>query len=107
ATYEPPYSAVNYSNTTPTLLSLIRGTRTIPVIGPSLLSDTAEEIAARAGYRSQLRGALAARAPGPTPAVSPAVEGIARLLPRAAPAVAGAINPMLNQRRKATNEGRQ
>ena len=107
ATYEPPYSAVNYSNTTPTLLSLIRGTRTIPVIGPNLLSDTAEEIAARAGYRSQLRGALAARAPGPTPAVSPAVEGIARLLPRAAPAVAGAVNPMLNQRRKATNEGRQ
>lgn len=65
ATYQPPYSAVNSSNTAPALLSLTRRARAIPGV-PLVITDEAQNIAARAGYQSQLADALAARS-GATP----------------------------------------
>lgn len=98
ATYAPPFSAVNNSNTTPMLLSLLRGARTIPAM-PMLITDNAEKIAARAGYQKQLTEALAAKAPGALPDYN--LNPMGRLL-----AALGipASNAALNQHRKTPDQ---
>jgi hypothetical protein len=89
ATYQPPYAAVNSSNTA------------VPVIGPLLLPDAIEKIAARSGYGSQLQGALAARPTRNLPELPPE-------LARALLAFPGVLTPAvvspLNQSRQAANE---
>jgi hypothetical protein len=60
ATYQPAFSAVNNSNTAPMLMSLMQKARTIPGV-PLLVTDEAQKIAARSGYKSQLAEALAAQ----------------------------------------------
>lgn len=57
ATYAPPYSAINASNTAPLLLSVTRGARAIPGI-PLIVTQNAEKLAATAGYQGQLQNSL-------------------------------------------------
>lgn len=83
ATYEPPYSAVNHSNTTPMLLSLTRGARSIPGV-PLLVSEEAQKNAARLGYASQLKDIRAAQSQAPQAEVPDILKQIAGLLPRSA-----------------------
>lgn len=98
ATYQPPYSAVNSSNTTPTVLSLTRKARAVPGV-PLLVTDEAEKIAARSGYQRQLADALAARS-GSVPE-SDTARQIAIALSRAStPAVAPALDQTIQSRRR-------
>jgi hypothetical protein len=64
ATYEPPYSAVNHSNTTPMLLSLTQQARAIPGV-PLIANENLEKMAAHSGYAGQLADALKAKAAMP------------------------------------------
>lgn len=98
ATYQPPYSAVNNSNTAPMLLSLTQRARAIPGV-PLLVSEEAQKMAAQSGYRGQLNTALAA---GSKPQVSlpPALEKLLSASAAASPVTANAV---LDQRRKKSN----
>jgi hypothetical protein len=91
ATYQPPYSAVNNSNTTPMLLSLTRGARAIPGV-PLLVSEEAQKLAGRVGYASQLRDIRAAQTQPPNPEVPDILKQIAGLLPRSAGGVGGVVS---------------
>lgn len=102
ATYEPPYSAVNHSNTAPMLLSLIRGARTLPGV-PLIVTENAEKLAAQSGARSQLSNILKAQAPGPEVSAPPAMQEIARLLSQSSAPIAAGLNPALNNRRQPSN----
>jgi hypothetical protein len=95
ATYEPPYSSVNYSNTAPTLLSLMQKARTLP-FSEMLIPEGAEKVAARSGYAGQLASALKAKAPAPEVGLSPAIQRrLSKLLSvGAAPAAATGINQL-------------
>lgn len=97
ATYEPPYSSVNYSNTAPTLLSLAQKARALP-FAEWVVPEGAEKVAARAGYASQLSNALKAKATTPQVGLSPTVQKqLAKLLAvGAAPVAAGGINQLRN-----------
>lgn len=64
ATYEPPYSAVNHSNTAPMLLSLTQQARAIPGV-PLVANENLEKMAAHSGYAGQLADALKAKAAMP------------------------------------------
>lgn len=97
ATYQPPYSAVNNSNTTPMLLSLTRGARSIPGV-PLLVSDEAQKAAARIGYAGQLKDIRAARSAAPQAEVPDILNQIAGLLPRTAGSL-GAVSASQNSRR--------
>jgi hypothetical protein len=90
ATYQPPYSAVNNSNTTPMLLSLTRNARVIPGV-PLLVSDEAQKLAGRVGYASQLKDIRAAQSEAPLPEVPNILKQIAGLLPRSAAPVGGVV----------------
>jgi hypothetical protein len=90
ATYQPPYSAVNNSNTAPMLLSLARGARSIPGV-PLLVTDEAQKLAGRVGYASQLKDIRAAQTQAPVPEVPDILKQIAGLLPRAAGPVGGIV----------------
>lgn len=97
ATYQPPYSAVNNSNTTPMLLSMARNARSIP--GPNLLvTDEAQKAAARIGYAGQLKDIRAAQSQAPQAEVPDVLKQIAGLLPRGA-GPAGAVVAAGNSRR--------
>lgn len=98
ATFEPPYSAVNHSNTAPMLLSLIRGIRgTAGINLPFGLNETGEKAIERSATRAQLGETLAAIPESQLPD-SPAMREIARLLARtAAPAAASSINQRQKQ----------
>jgi hypothetical protein len=98
ATYAPPFSAVNSSNTAPMLLSMTERARAIPGV-PLLVSETAEKLAARSGYRGQLANAMAAQA-GAKPVASAQARRLARLLTQMSPQ---AGNAALNERRKAAD----
>jgi hypothetical protein len=90
ATYQPPYSAVNNSNTTPMLLSLTRGARVIPGM-PLLVSEEAQKLAGRVGYAGQLKEIRAAQTQAPVKEVPDILKQIAGLLPRAAGPVGGVV----------------
>lgn len=98
ATYQPPYAAVNASNTAPMLMSLIeRGRGVAGVNLPLGLNEAAQASAARSGYARQLAEALAARGRAPAAQVSPrlarSAEELALALRAAAPpATYGAID---------------
>lgn len=98
ATYQPPYAAVNASNTAPMLMSLIeRGRGVAGVNLPLGLNEAAQASAARSGYARQLAEALAARGQAPAVQVSPrmarSAEELALALRAAAPpATYGAID---------------
>lgn len=79
ATFEPPYSAVNHSNTAPMLMSLMQKARAVPGV-PVLVTDEAQKMAARAGYRSQLASALAARSQAQLPKIPQGAHDLATLL---------------------------
>jgi len=97
ATYQPPYSAVNNSNTAPMLLSLTRAARAIPGV-PLIVSDEAQKAAARIGYAGQLKDIRAAQSQAPQPEVPDILKQIAGLLPRSA-GPAGAVVAAQNARR--------
>lgn len=97
ATYQPPYSAVNNSNTTPMLLSLTRGARVVPGV-PLLVSDEAQKLAGRVGYASQLKDIRAAQSQAPVREVPDILKQIAGLLPRGA-APLGGVAASQNTRR--------
>jgi hypothetical protein len=98
ATYQPPYSAVNNSNTTPMLLSLIRAGRGAVGLPLPILNETVEKAAARMGYAGQLRDIRAAQSVAPQPEVPDILKQIAGLLPRTA-GPTGAVNARENQGR--------
>lgn len=79
ATFEPPYSAVNHSNTAPMLMSLMQRARSVPGV-PLLVTDEAQKMAARAGYRNQLADALAARSQAQLPKIPQGAQDLATLL---------------------------
>lgn len=92
ATFEPPYSAVNHSNTAPMLMSLMQKARAVPLV-PALVTEEATKIAGRAGYRNQLAEALAARSQAQLPRIPQGAQDLAALLRSgAATAPAGAIS---------------
>lgn len=97
ATYQPPYAAVNNSNTAPMLLSLTRNARALPGV-PLIVSKNAEDLAARAGYASQLKNIRAARSEPIQADVPQVLQQIAGLLPRTA-GPTGAVGAQQNQRR--------
>lgn len=97
ATYQPPYSAVNNSNTAPMLLSLVRGARSLPGV-PLIVSDEAQNAAARIGYAGQLKDIRAAQSAAPKQEVPDLLNQIAGLLPRGA-GPAGAVVAAQNARR--------
>lgn len=98
ATYQPPYSAVNNSNTAPMLLSLMRRTRgTIGIPLPGI-NEVAERGLERMSAQSQLADVLAARSAGQPPQVPPAFLELARALRAgSAPASAAALNTARNK----------
>lgn len=98
ATYEPAYSAVNHSNTTPTMLSLVQKIRALPIPEGLSLPEGTEAAAARMGYSGQLANALKAKVPPPPAALSPAMQArLSRLLyAGAAPAAAAGVNQLRN-----------
>lgn len=104
ATYQPPYAAVNHSNTAPMLLSLTEKARAVPGV-PLIVSQNVEKLAARSGYQDQLAEALSARAPGALPPqLSDRMQELARLLSTGA---APTGNAALNQLRQAPNQRNQ
>lgn len=100
ATYQPPYAAVNSSNTAPMLLNASTTLRKIPVVG-NLITDEAQAAIKASGAKNQLADALLAKGDAPMPAESPQVRRLVEALrAAAAPTTASA----LDQRRKATDK---
>src|SRR5882672_10418623 len=97
ATYQPPYAAVNNSNTAPMLLSLTRNARAIPGV-PLVVSQNAEQLAARAGYARQLAQISAAQSQVPEVPIPNVLHQIAGLMPRVA-GPTGAVNARQTQGR--------
>jgi hypothetical protein len=87
ATHEPPYSAVNHSNSGTTLLSFLRGVRGTVGIPLPGANEVSEQAVAQSMYRRQLAEALAARSRAQLPAISPRAIATADAL-RAGAAVA-------------------
>lgn len=97
ATFDPAYSAVNYSGTAPMLLSLMRrarGTIGVPLPG---VNEVAERGLERMAARSQLANVMAARAPGELPQVPVSLQQLAARLPAAS---SPAVVAMLDAARK-------
>lgn len=99
ATFDPAYSAVNYSGTAPMLLSLTERARALPGV-PLLISESAEKLAARRGYGNQLADALQASPTMRAPDLK--LQELSRLLSSAAPVAA---NAALADRRQKPNRG--
>jgi hypothetical protein len=102
ATYQPPYAAVNHSNTAPALLSLMnkmRYAQATPLIGTAM--QQAGKIYQRNTASTALADALAAKSTPAIP-VSPEIERLARAL--AATGSPAAVT-ILNQRSKSANGG--
>lgn len=97
STYQPPFSAVNNSNTAPMLLSLVNRARAIPGV-PLAVNENAQSLAATTGYARQLRDIRAARTADPEIATPDILNQIAGLLPRSAGSI-GAIGAAQNARR--------
>lgn len=100
ATYQPPYAAVNHSNTAPMLLNATTNLRKIPIVG-NLVTDEAQAAIKASGAKNQLADALLAKGDAPMPAESPQVRRLVEALrAAAAPTSVSAID----QRRKATDK---
>lgn len=105
ATYEPAYGAVNHSNTTPMLLSLVKGGRGL--IGPNLplINDTVvgalEKQAGRSDATKKLADALSASIGKPSGGLSPELQKrlAALLTSGAAPTAATGVNQLLQPSR--------
>lgn len=92
ATYEPAYSAVNHSNTAPTLLAMTQKARAVPGI-PLILNQNLENAAARSAYQSQLGKVLSAGSEQPLPQVPERIQSLIRLIQQSgAPAASGTVN---------------
>lgn len=100
ATYQPPYSAVNASNTSPMLLSATTNLRKIPVIGGLVTDETQGAIQASAA-RKQLADALSRRGNAPLIEDSRQVQSLVEAL-RAMSAPSAAAS--LDQRGKPANK---
>jgi len=88
ATFTPPYSAVNNSNTAPMLMSLLEKGRAVAGVNlPFGLNDTAVKMAARSGYNSQLGDVLSAKAAPLAPKGVRTLDEVLASLTQAAPAV--------------------
>lgn len=91
ATYQPPYSAVNNSNTAPMLLSLTQRARAIPGI-PLVVSEEAQKLAASAGYQGQLKDVMEASLSGHKSGLSPELSRqLSRLLSGASVPASNAV----------------
>jgi hypothetical protein len=98
ATYQPPYSAVNHSNTAPMLLSMTQKARAIPGV-PLIVNESAEKLAARSGYKKQLGDVLSARVHNTPPNIPPRVQAMIRMIRASgAPVAAASVNQKLNER---------
>lgn len=100
ATYQPPFSAVNNSNTAPMLMSLMQKSRAIPGV-PLLVTDEAAKMAARSGYKSQLADALAAKTSRELPQLPASTQDFIRLFSQSGTPASVAA---LNQARQPTNK---
>lgn len=101
ATYQPPYAAVNSSNTAPMGMSFLRNARGLTGIPIPFINDAAEATAARSGYARQLADVLAARGNAPPVNVPPMIGRGAEELAQAMRATAGpASYGALDQARK-------
>jgi hypothetical protein len=98
ATYAPPFSAVNNSNTAPLLLSLTQRARAIPGV-PLFVSEEAQKIAAQSGYRGQLGNVLSAKS---TPQLS-APRTVQEMMATLAAMAPQTANAALYQRRNQSN----
>jgi len=90
ATYSPPYSAVNNSNTAPMLLSLTQKARAIPGV-PLIVNENIEKLAAQNGYRSQLNDALSAKAADIPAGMSPYLFNLLKSANMSTAPLSGAI----------------
>lgn len=100
ATYQPPYAAVNSSNTAPMLLNATSNLRKIPVIG-GLVTDETQAAIKAAGARGQLADALLAK--GQAPAI-PDSPNMRRLVEALRAASTPAAPTAVNERRKAADQ---
>lgn len=100
ATYQPPYSAVNSSNTAPFLLAMTQRARTIPGV-PLLVNENLEKAAARVGYGSQLKQVMAAKSRDALPQFNYRLG----MIRGGAPAAANAV--LDQERKKANAAGKQ
>jgi hypothetical protein len=99
ATYQPPYAAVNHSNTAPTLLAMTQKARAIPGV-PLIVNENVEKLAGRAGYRKQLGDVLSARSQQPLPQLDPRIQSMIRMIQRAGvPAASAGSNKALDEKR--------
>lgn len=105
ATYQPPYAAVNSSNTAPMLLSLsekLRYGQATPVVGQVI--ETAKRVQAENQAQRRLSEALQAGVGGELPPVSPRVIQLTRALQAASapasPAVANELRRPAKQKAK-------
>ncbi len=69
ATYQPPYAAVNSSNTAPMLMGLVNKGQAMVGLPLPGLNEAAQRAAARSGYAGQLAEAMAARGRAPPPQI--------------------------------------
>lgn len=99
ATYQPPYAAVNSSNTAPFLLAMTQRARAIPGV-PLILNENLEKAAARVGYGKQVKDILKAKSKAMLPDVDLKLGLIRGAVPPAA-------NAVLDQKRKKPDEARQ
>lgn len=100
ATYQPPYAAVNHSNTAPTLLKASTALRHVPLVG-NIITDEAQSSIKAAGARKQLADALLARGEGQLPD-SPIMQRLASALRQSA---TPAVVPALDERRRPVKKG--
>lgn len=93
ATYQPPYAAVNYSNTAPALASWLGRTGAVPGFGPLMVPRLLERGAARMGYQRQFADAMGARSELLLPALPPYLQkGFGLLSPLAPPTAVAVLN---------------
>lgn len=102
ATYEPPYSAVNHSNSGVTLLGMMRGARAAIGFNVPLVNEAAERSIERGVARSALRDTKAALPVSPR-AQSATIDQLVAALRRGGPVAA---SPSANSRKKQAQAGR-
>jgi hypothetical protein len=106
-TYEPPYAAVNHSNSGVTVLSAMadrlksagRYGKATPIVGP--MADKAREVAAENAAQRELREALVARANAPALSLDPRVKlWVDALSSASAPVSVAALNQAKKENQK-------
>jgi len=101
ATYQPPFSAVNTSNTAPALVQWMERMRASPILGPLVVPEALETIAARREYTRLLEEA---RRAGPNAPLPELPEALRLGLVRARGLMVPALIPPIQRRLHESNE---